>query len=327
MNKNVLEVLKCIKCGHKLISINDEYLSCSNCNVRYPTRKGTPIMFFSKKDTGDTNYELSSLPLSHPDNKFRIGLRKLKIEGFARKLWSFYCNLTAKIVPKSPHSPDFWLKKIKSAIPVGQKKILDFGGGEAPYKKYLSDNNDLYIVLEVDIDSHFVNKRLNEHLYVIGDGHDDMFCDNSFDLILMFEVLEHLRNPFTIIENCSRWLRPNGLLVISVPQYWHIHGWPNDYFRYTISGVKHLGKINGLELIDYWAMGGPCILILCVITLNFHNIFTLPIIKQIIYYPLLIMARLFDATFFRNNLHRQHPDTRGWVAIIKKTNMALVKDD
>jgi SAM-dependent methyltransferase len=189
------------------------------------------------------------------------------------------------------------------------------------YRQYLATEEDLYVILEVDYHSYFVQKNIDRHQYIIGDGHRLLFSDESFDVISMFEVLEHVRNPFQIFANCARWLKPGGLIVLSAPQYWHVHGWPSDYFRYTIYGLKELANLTGLQVIDYWAMGGPCVLIFCVIELNFSSILRLPIMKQILRDPLLLIARFSDRLLFRKNLKRTNPDTRGWMCIIRKPTL------
>jgi 2-polyprenyl-3-methyl-5-hydroxy-6-metoxy-1,4-benzoquinol methylase len=43
------------------------------------------------------------------------------------------------------------------------------------------------------------------------------FPAQSFDLITLFEVLEHLPQPHIVLQEIARLLRPGGLLVITVP--------------------------------------------------------------------------------------------------------------
>jgi 2-polyprenyl-3-methyl-5-hydroxy-6-metoxy-1,4-benzoquinol methylase len=43
------------------------------------------------------------------------------------------------------------------------------------------------------------------------------FPARSFDMISLFEVLEHLQQPHIVLQEISRLLRPDGLLVITVP--------------------------------------------------------------------------------------------------------------
>jgi SAM-dependent methyltransferase len=43
------------------------------------------------------------------------------------------------------------------------------------------------------------------------------FENNSFDLIILGEVIEHLYDPDIILQECSRILKPNGVLLITTP--------------------------------------------------------------------------------------------------------------
>lgn len=318
MDQSLLTLLKCPNCGLSLSQENELRLYCKKCNARYAIKNGTPIMYEGKDTPEDLQYD--SLPdgISHPQSRFRQRLRSINIEASVRKLWLTYLSLSSFIEPRSPTEPVYWMSKVKSALPASPKNVLDLGGAGGHYKRYLATEEDLYVILEVDYYSYSVQKNLSRHQYIIGDGHTLLFSDESFDVISMFEVLEHVRNPFQIFSNCTRWLKPGGLIILSVPQYGPVHGWPSDYFRYTIYGLKELAKVNGLEVIDYWAMGGPFILIFNVIDNNFSSIIRFPIIRQVFRSPLLLLSRLGDFLFFRNNLRRFRPDTRGWMCIIRK---------
>ena len=43
------------------------------------------------------------------------------------------------------------------------------------------------------------------------------FMEAGFDLITLFEVIEHVENPKALIEQVTRLLRPGGILVLSCP--------------------------------------------------------------------------------------------------------------
>lgn len=43
--------------------------------------------------------------------------------------------------------------------------------------------------------------------------------ENSFDLITMFDVIAHLKAPFSYIDFCSKLLKPGGHLVIKTPYH------------------------------------------------------------------------------------------------------------
>lgn len=44
-------------------------------------------------------------------------------------------------------------------------------------------------------------------------------ADDSFDLVLLLSVLEHLWNPLEILSGCSRVLRPGGAFLLNVPTW------------------------------------------------------------------------------------------------------------
>jgi SAM-dependent methyltransferase len=48
-----------------------------------------------------------------------------------------------------------------------------------------------------------------------GDGSADPFAAGTFDLITMWDVIEHLERPREVIELVHRWLRPGGFLAIN----------------------------------------------------------------------------------------------------------------
>lgn len=46
------------------------------------------------------------------------------------------------------------------------------------------------------------------------------FENESFDVVTMIAVLEHLEYPIEIMQEINRVLRPNGSLIITVPSVW-----------------------------------------------------------------------------------------------------------
>jgi SAM-dependent methyltransferase len=75
---------------------------------------------------------------------------------------------------------------------------------------------------------------------VVGDAHRLPFGNQALDVVTMFEVLEHLSEPWTAIEEARRVLRAGGTLLGSAPLVWPIHGDPDDYFRFTEAGLRVL---------------------------------------------------------------------------------------
>jgi SAM-dependent methyltransferase len=234
------------------------------------------------------------------------------LRNLVRPLWHAYLKVNQALAPSLPTVPEYWMERVQKALCQEPKFVLDFGGGPGVYKAHLVRKGDRYVILEPS--ALYVR---NEHQYVIGDGLTPLFQQQSFEVITMFEVLEHLPNPFKAFENCATWLKPNGILVISTPQYWHVHGWPSDYFRYTCYGLTELARVAGLEVEDLWPMGGPCLMIWSAVELNFPFL-RYPLIQQLVTYPAQLLAKISDRLLFSNNLARKNPDTRGWMMIARK---------
>jgi len=51
------------------------------------------------------------------------------------------------------------------------------------------------------------------------------FKDNTFDLIEMHHVLEHLNEPLKVLEELWRISKPGGKIIIAVPHWSHFTAW------------------------------------------------------------------------------------------------------
>lgn len=91
--------------------------------------------------------------------------------------------------------------------------------------------------------------------------------DNSFDYIILADILEHLRNPEKALHHMHRLLKPNGHLIISVPNISYLgvikqllHG----RFIYENSGIldrthlRFFTKFDMLELLKKSGFSAEC---------------------------------------------------------------------
>jgi SAM-dependent methyltransferase len=74
----------------------------------------------------------------------------------------------------------------------------------------------------------------------IEDAEDLTFSDCSFGTVIMLETLEHLPRPERAIVEACRVLRDDGLLLLSMPFNYRLHGFPSDYWRFTPSGLYQM---------------------------------------------------------------------------------------
>ena len=84
------------------------------------------------------------------------------------------------------------------------------------------------------------------------------FPDNTFDLLIASDILEHLQKPQEALAQWQRILKPGGLAIILVPAFmflWSEHDEVNHHFhRYTRHELAALLGQQGLEVVtsSYW---------------------------------------------------------------------------
>lgn len=78
------------------------------------------------------------------------------------------------------------------------------------------------------------------------------FIKGSFDLIIIADVLEHIKNDKQLMAESGLCLKSNGKIIISVPAYPHMWSlWDvrlNHKRRYTLAGIKEKVAESGLKL-------------------------------------------------------------------------------
>jgi len=112
--------------------------------------------------------------------------------------------------------------------------VLTVGAGgdiNKPLMLHAAENR--FKVLSLDIDK-------DREPDIVGDITAIDFGENRFDVVVLCEVLEHLKYPDRGLANIYRMLKPGGSLILSTPFIFPIHDRPLDYFRFTRYGLEWL---------------------------------------------------------------------------------------
>lgn len=99
----------------------------------------------------------------------------------------------------------------------GVGSMLDIGCGDGHFMEAAMQKG--WDVEGYDVDEDNVTK-VSERLRVCiqsGDFLQANYLENSYDLIVMHQVLEHLKNPIGYLRRVSRLLREDGIVFIAVP--------------------------------------------------------------------------------------------------------------
>ena len=132
-------------------------------------------------------------------------------------------------------------KNISELSVYAKGELLDVGCGQKPYEKLFKVKK--YIGLEI-------NKQ-NKKADLYYDGKTFPCNDNSFDIVISNEVLEHVFEPEMFLKEIHRVLKDDGYFLLTVPFVWDEHEQPNDFGRYTSFGLKHILKKNSFEIIEF----------------------------------------------------------------------------
>lgn len=127
--------------------------------------------------------------------------------------------------------------------------ILDYGCGNAPYENLFKCDN--YIKADV------VQNKSNS-VNILLDANNVEFLDianDSVDIILCMDVLEHSGNADFILSEFYRILKPKGVVLISLPFMYREHEMPNDLFRYTSTCIRNLAINSSFQIVDIKKIG------------------------------------------------------------------------
>ncbi len=87
------------------------------------------------------------------------------------------------------------------------------------------------------------------------DGFSWPIADDSADVVLATETLEHVSDPEQFLQEAYRVLRPGGSLLLTVPFAARWHFIPVDFWRFTPSGLLRLFTKAQFDNVEVYARG------------------------------------------------------------------------
>jgi SAM-dependent methyltransferase len=111
------------------------------------------------------------------------------------------------------------------------KRILDVGGGQSGLTALLYP--DAYVTI-LDVDPGYGRSSCNQWPgveYVCGDAVAMPFDDDTFDAVMLFDVLEHVREDARLVAEVQRVLKTDGIIVVSTPN----ENWRYPYYAFMES--------------------------------------------------------------------------------------------
>lgn len=93
--------------------------------------------------------------------------------------------------------------------------------------------------------------------------------NGRFDLIMMHQLIEHVRDPAMLLEKAARWLKPGGILSIETPEstgwdfalfkrrYWGGYHFPRHFFIFNRATLSQMAAEKGLKVYSVKSILSP----------------------------------------------------------------------
>ncbi|WP_299550066.1 methyltransferase domain-containing protein [Seonamhaeicola sp.] len=197
-----------------------------NCGHKYETVNNIPVIIDESRSIFSVCDILEKVPTAQNSN-----YRKDNLKNIIRK----------KVLPSL--SKDFGFRKRyeQLADKFKGKKVLVVGAGDkvAFYNKTFKDS----LVITSDV-------HLQFNPDIVFDAHHIPFKNESFDLVLVPQVLEHTFRPWEVANELQRVTKLYGNLLIETPFNFPYHSPPYDFFRFTFTGLRSLFPYCALEKFE-----------------------------------------------------------------------------
>lgn len=134
-------------------------------------------------------------------------------------------------------------------------KILEIGCGTGGNLDMLAKFGEIF-ALEMDANALAIASKKTNNLYDIRAGHcpDNIpHYNQPFDLICMFDVLEHIDKDTETLIAAKQLLAKNGRILLTVPAYQWLWGAHDEYLhhkrRYLLRNLQEIARESGLTPI------------------------------------------------------------------------------
>ncbi|WNM19639.1 class I SAM-dependent methyltransferase [Flavobacterium capsici] len=153
-------------------------------------------------------------------------------------------------------------RKLKLINTICEKgNLLDIGAGTGDFLSVAK--NDNWKVKGIEPNQKAKSIAINKGVDFVNDLNE--LEDNSFDVITMWHVLEHVPNLEEYITELKRLIKPNGSIIIAVPNYksfdakyyqefWAAYDTPRHLWHFSKKSIKLLFAQQDLKLIDVLPM-------------------------------------------------------------------------
>ncbi len=147
-----------------------------------------------------------------------------------------------------------------NALHTDSNLLLDIGCGTGDFLKTASDKSWQVLGIEPNEQARTIaNVKTNNSVFDLEKL--DQLKDNSFDVITLWHVLEHLPNLDQQLSTLKRLLKPNGAIIIAVPNYksydaqvynsfWAAYDVPRHLWHFSKKSISKLFQSYQMKVVQ-----------------------------------------------------------------------------
>lgn len=150
-------------------------------------------------------------------------------------------------------------KLIKKNVLSGScNSVLEIGSGIGLIGCYIKSKNNLIQYKGIEIDTGAFNKSQQLGLNTTNADFNEMErLNEKFDVIMLWEVIEHLQDLKLFIDLAHSKLNTNGKIILSTPNYDKIYNYPNRKKDQLFQDAPpiHLNFFNPENIVNIFEIG------------------------------------------------------------------------
>lgn len=134
-----------------------------------------------------------------------------------------------------------------NSLQTAEKTVLDIGAGTGDFLKVCKNNNWTVLGVEPNLNARNIAAKKEVFLY----ENLEAITNTKFDVITLWHVLEHVADLPNYIQQLKKLLKPNGRLIIAVPNYksydaahyknfWAAYDVPRHLWHFSQTAIQKL---------------------------------------------------------------------------------------
>ncbi len=139
-------------------------------------------------------------------------------------------------------------------------RVLDIGGGFGLLSSVLLDKGYTVDTIEPYLTPEYLKNNEKAHIIKLDLDTYLAHSTNTYDLIIMLDVLEHLPDPVHVLHNLKQILNKDGLIILQMPNYksvmanickdWSWWMIEDHLFHFSPKSLQLIAKKTNLELVE-----------------------------------------------------------------------------